>query len=307
MSHGTRGGGGGRGAGARPPHPATVVQRKGLPPHPATVVQPKAPHPATVSQQRPPHAAAVAQQRRAAGAPAGRTAPAPAVAQRWWILDAMFGSCTDRFRPAPAYVPLGNVAIGPSLADLRAIADADAMLQRSNTISGDQCSGNAVAAFEVLTGEEGPSMRDGRRDDWGGLERAWERGDGVFRLDISIGEVMPSWGHAFVLLKVGGASMLYQAFLGHYTMREWIAGVFEDDMKRPARLRDRWDAALLFEEIRAVLQLVARDSLDEAKGTFGPLNRKWFANETDHEMSLRWFRDCSQFHTYWSRGVPRIG
>lgn len=71
MSDRAQNGGGGQGARGRPPHPATVVQRKaphsaaagqrrpshpatvvqrkGLPPHPATVVQPKAPHPATVA------------------------------------------------------------------------------------------------------------------------------------------------------------------------------------------------------------------------------------------------------------------
>jgi Yersinia/Haemophilus virulence surface antigen len=56
--------------GERPPHPATVTAQR--PPHPATVVQRRAasearverpPHPATVTAQRPPHPATVVQRR----------------------------------------------------------------------------------------------------------------------------------------------------------------------------------------------------------------------------------------------------
>jgi len=317
VSDETRGRGGHRTPDARPPHPATgaprrerpphaaTLQRRELPPHAATRIAPRAPPAAhgvarppapAPASARPPHSAAI--QPRADSSPA-KAAPAAAhTAQPMALLDCLFGACVPWFRAAPAYVPLAN---------LRSIVDADNALLRSDAISNTQCSGNARNAFAVLTGtEDGPDMADGTKDDWAAFERAWALGDGVFRVDISIGEGMPFWGHAFVLLKVGGASTLYQAFLDHYTMHEWIRGAFEDDAKRPARLRDAWDAARFFADMRALLTLRARDSLAPLKEAFGPLDRTWFANEADLATVARFFGRCDQFHTYWTRGAPRF-
>ncbi|WP_437278146.1 hypothetical protein WME90_44135 [Sorangium sp. So ce375] len=132
----------GGGAAQRPPHPATVAQRreapfggaKALPPHPATVAQRREapfggakalpPHPATVAQRReapfggaktlPPHPATVAQRREAPFGGAKTLPPHPAtVAQR---REAPFGGAKTLpphpalARRAPAGPPHGAEA-----------------------------------------------------------------------------------------------------------------------------------------------------------------------------------------------------